>query len=303
MKITSELFEKILDFTFSDKSKKEIDQYSIEIDDLTEVEVAQQKIIIYDFLSKDFVVYAGDHRIKDWNLGWEENGIEFENTKDFESLIPKYFGKYKIIRLDGAFKRVLSKNAEIYTLRILQKYVYEKYCLTYKNFYEFGCGTGHNLVELDRLSNAAHMYGFDWTTTPQRIFNNINTFFQKNFEFRRFDFTEPDYAVNFKENSVVLTFAALEQIGEKNKNFLDFLCHKKPALCIHLEPISELLDSGEEMQKLSIDYINKRNYLSNFYNNILLLQSQGRAEIVEAKRTKIGSFFLEGYSLIVWKPI
>jgi hypothetical protein len=302
MKITSKYFEQILDFSFSEKSKKEIDQYSIQVEDLTDSEKTQYKQVIQDFLSKEFVVYAGAHRIEEWNSGWGENSLEFEKTRDLDCLIPKYFGKYDVIRLDGDFKKTKSVNAELYTLRVLQKYVYEKYCKNFKNYYEFGCGTGHNLLELDRLSDEAGIYGFDWSNPPERIFKNINEFFGKQFKFKKFDLTNPDNSVEFSESSVVFTFAALEQIGERNTNFINFLMDKKPSLCIHLEPMAELLDESEELQKLSIDYIKKRNYLSNFYNNIKLLEEQGKLEILEAKRTKVGSLFLEGYSLLVWRP-
>ena len=302
MRITSKYFEQILDFTFSEESRKEIDEYLIEIEDLTIEEIEQHKQIIQDFLSKEFVVYAGSHRIEEWNSGWNENSTEFENSKNLDCLIPKYFGKYDVIRMDGSFKRVKSKNAELYTLRVLQKYVYEKYCKSFENYYEFGCGTGHNLLELHRISRNAGIYGFDWAAPPGQIFKNINHFFAKQFNFRRFDLTEPDSSVEILENSVVFTFAALEQIGDKNRNFIDFLVSKKPALCIHLEPIAELLDESDELQKLSIDYIKKRNYLSNFYNNIKLLENEQKLDILEAKRTKVGSLFLEGYSLLVWRP-
>lgn len=304
MRLDSSFFEKILDFSFSEKGKKEIDNYEIEVEDLSPSQVKDKKKIIKEFLIKDSFVYSGNHRLADWNSGWDENGLEFENTKNPGALIPKYFGKFDTIRLDGSFRKILKKETELHTLRVLQRYLYEKYCNGYKNFYEFGCGTGHNLLELSRMANnEVEIYGFDWTMTPSRIFANINKFFDKNFIFNRFDFTKPDYSVTIKKDSVVFTFAALEQIGDKNLEFIKFLCDKKPSLCLHLEPITELLDESDELQKLSIDYIKKRNYLSGFYDNLKMLEAQNKIEIIDAKRTKIGSFFLEGYSLVAWRPI
>ena len=116
-----------------------------------------------------------------------------------------------------------------------------------------------------------------------------------------FDFFNPNNNVNIQDNSVVFTFAALEQIGDKHEKFVNFLIDKKPSICIHLEPITEVLDSNDKLQNLSIKYIQKRNYLSNFYSSLINLEKEQKIEIIDADRTTIGSYFIEGYSLIVWK--
>jgi len=306
MKLDYVYFEKLLNFTFSDKVRDEINDYNIEISNLSEFEQSQitnkiKNVIDSTEEENSKVKKAGNHRLQEWNFGWNENSIEFEKTKNLDSLIPKYFGKYDIVRLDSEFKQVVSPNAELNMLRILQKYVYEKYIINSTSIYEFGCGTGHNLVELNKVSGIEKVFGFDWTSTPENIFKNLNLHYAKDFMFRTFDFTQPDYDVEILDNSSVCTFAALEQIGENNQKFIDFLVSKRPGICIHLEPIKELLDENEEFQKLSIDYITKRNYLSNFYNNLKNLEKLGVIEIIESKRTKIGSLFLEGYNLVVWK--
>lgn len=76
---------------------------------------------------------------------------------------------------------------------------------------------------------------------------------------------------------------------------------KNPQICIHLEPITELLDSDNRLQDLSIKYINKRNYLRNFYTSLKKLHDDNKIEIIDAKRTTFGSFLLEGYSLVAWR--
>jgi SAM-dependent methyltransferase len=187
-------------------------------------------------------------------------------------------------------------------LRVLQYFILEKYCANIQNFYEFGCGTGHNLFAISEIAgNNKNYFGFDWSNPPKNIFQNIRSTYSKNFYFDNFDFFNPNNNVNIQDNSVVFTFAALEQIGDKHEKFVNFLIDKKPSICIHLEPITEVLDSNDKLQNLSIKYIQKRNYLSNFYSSLINLEKEQKIEIIDADRTTIGSYFIEGYSLIVWK--
>lgn len=299
-----EKVEKLLDFKFSKKVKEIFSSYDIVLLDLTEEEYKENIESIENFLKREEVVFSGEHRIGDWNKGWDENAQEFEKTKQISSLIPKYFNKYKYVRFDDKMYKIGNNNVELNMLRVLQHYINEKYLKSYNfnNVYEFGCGTGHNLLALSEMSDCnRNYYGLDWTNTQEKIFKNIKENFNENFSFRQFDFLNPDNRVDIQSNSVIFTFAALEQIGENHTNFINFLLEKKPRLCIHLEPIEELLDKNNFLQKLSLDYFKKRKYLSKFYTNLKILEENQKINILEAKRTTFGSFFIEGYNIVVWE--
>jgi hypothetical protein len=118
---------------------------------------------------------------------------------------------------------------------------------------------------------------------------------------KQFDFFNPDY--DFDDvGDVICTIASLEQTGTNYDKFLDYLLFYKPKLCIHIEPIAELLDINNLLDYLSIEYFKKRNYLSGFLTRLRQLEKEGKIEIIRAQRTYIGSLFIEGYSVIVWKP-
>jgi hypothetical protein len=95
--------------------------------------------------------------------------------------------------------------------------------------------------------------------------------------------------------------AALEQIGENFKDFVNFLLEKKPEICIHFEPIDELLDENKLIDSLSIKYFRKRNYLNGFLPYLEQLEKENKIEILNKQRIFSGSYFIEGHSLIVWK--
>ena len=96
--------------------------------------------------------------------------------------------------------------------------------------------------------------------------------------------------------------ASLEQTGEEFEKFLDFLVQAKPNLVIHIEPIEELLDENNLLDLLSIKYFRKRHYLKGLLSYLRMLESRKSISILESRRTFVGSFFIDGYSLIVWKP-
>jgi hypothetical protein len=87
------------------------------------------------------------------------------------------------------------------------------------------------------------------------------------------------------------------------KQFVDFVLEKKPSICVHLEPIDELLDQNNLIDRLSTLYFRKRNYLSGYLPYLRQLENEGKIKIVNEQRTFSGSFFIEGHSLIVWYPL
>jgi len=99
----------------------------------------------------------------------------------------------------------------------------------------------------------------------------------------------------------IVTIAALEQVGDNFQEFISFLLDKKPEMCIHLEPIDELLNTNTLIDNLSIKYFRKRNYLNKFLPFLENLEKNGIIEILKKQIIYSGSYFIEGHSLIVWR--
>ena len=74
-------------------------------------------------------------------------------------------------------------------------------------------------------------------------------------------------------------------------------------LVVHVEPIGELLDQNNLMDYLSLEYFKKRNYLSGYLTRLQELESRRKIQVIKAQRSHMGSFFIDGYSIIVWRPI
>lgn len=257
---------------------------------LTQQEYNDTLIQILDTLLDLSVPYSGKHRQKQWEKGWNENVKANDTT-------PRYFGKYKVNRLNGEFVVGLSKDYEQKMLYTIVDSLAKKYLKNVDHIVEFGCGTGHNLERIGKINKTAVLWGGDWVKSSQKIVERrgMNGF--------RFNFFKKNRFIYLKKNTGVITVAALEQVGTNYKNFVSFLLRNKPEIVVHIEPIPELLDPTDLLDYLSIKYTQKRRYLSGYLDYLRELEKKGKVQIIEARRSGIGSLFIDGYSIICWKPL
>jgi hypothetical protein len=270
---------------------------------LTKEEYDDYLLKVVNTLMDDNITVAGSHRHDQWQSGWEENLGEFRKTKEIISLVPKYHNKFKYVRWKQEPVMPLTPRFDVYMLKTILAWLKEEYLSNYKHIYEFGCGSCYNLQQLRSLPNVEEITGLDWADSSGDIIKEFNSIYGSNLRWKKFDFYEPDNSMEILDDSVFLTVAALEQVGTNFEEFLNFCMLKRPSLCVHVEPIEELLDESNLMDKLSIHYFRKRNYLHGFLNYLRGMEVAGDIEILRAQRTYTGSFFIEGHSVIVWRPL
>lgn len=298
MLITPEEFSRVTGEVVTDEIAKMITDMCLEFEELNQEEYDESLSHLEKALTSNLKVSGPDRR-NDWETGWAENF----DVVDQRSLTPKYMSKFSIVRWDDRLVKSKSSNFEYNMLVLIQMCVFNKWFKKVESIYEFGCGTGHNLLRAHQVNRNAKLYGLDWAESSQLLLKKIN---DKNILPCRgynFDFFNPNFDIDLDTNSLIYTFAALEQVGSNFDQFLDYIVAKNPNLCVHIEPIVELMDPNVTLDKLCIDYCNKRNYLKGFLSAVQDLERKGQAEILEVKRNTIGSFYIEGYSQLVWRPI
>ena len=301
MKITHKHIEEILDFQISDSLRNKIDKFDLRYRELTADERDVYILNFVNVLTND-ITKSGEHRLVEWESGWGENLSTFIKTKNIKDIIPMYHGKNKIVKWMGEPVLPLTENFD-YKIHIsFVDAILQHYMKDVKNIFEFGCGPGYHLTRLREFNKDIGLHGCDWTIASQEIIHKINELLGTNIKCSNFDFFNPDYSLNIPESSGIYTIAALEQVGDNFKDMIDFLIAKNTELCIHMEPIDELLDSNKLIDNLSIKYFRKRNYLNKFLTYLERLESDGKIVIIKKQRIFTGSYFTEGHSLIVWKP-
>jgi len=302
-KIELNELERLWDFEASPAFADEFSKIELSFDYLSEENRDAAILKVLNTLDDD-LVKVGAHRANDWERGWGENYKNFKETKNIEDVIPKYFNKIPQIRWKQNWIQPQSPTMEYDMLGLLINFVTEKYLNGFDDVFEFGCGTGHNLLRMRKRLTNTNLHGLDWATSSQDLIRELaSTLGDEKLHAENFNYFEPNYNINFSDNSAVITVASLEQTGDHFVDFISFLQEKKPKLVIHIEPMWEPLDRTNLLDFLSIKYFQKRQYLNGLQQHIEQLENAGQAKVVAAQRTQIGSFFIDGYSLLVWKPL
>lgn len=274
------------DLSFRYLNKNENEKLCLEI----------KKTIESDKLSK-----SGPQKLEIWERGWAENLSNFIDTQDLNSLKPKFVRDGLVKRLKGKF--IVPRNPEFESVffSLIRRAVYEKYFLSCDSIYEFGAGTGHNLIAFQKFDDSKKLIGTDWSEKAVNLISELNKIDQINIESFVFDMFKPRLNLKLNKSSGVLTVGALEQLGTNFWPFLYYLLGQRSVkYFVHFETFNEFYDLKTTEDKLAIAYCKKRNYINGFISTLQFLESHGIVKIMQKTRT-FGSQFHEGYSFIVWR--
>lgn len=253
-------------------------------------------------LLSDTLKQSGPHRKKDWEKGWTENFSNFiSHGYDIKELIPKFVRKKEVVRFKGEYIMPSSPDFETNFVKILRYYLFSKYFVKTHKIFEFGCGTGLNLIAVSELFKQKELYGLDWSEASCQIINELAHKLDLNLSGIVFDMFNPNFDVEVDNKSAVFTIGAMEQLGTDFMPFTEFLLKKKPSIIINVEVNYESHDKSSLFDFLAAAYIEKRNYLRGFFAYLNELEKQGRVDILEIRKT-IGGLYHDGYAYTVWKP-
>lgn len=296
--------EEVLQTSLSPALREQCLDADLRYEELTDQERDSYILEVVEVLTRNDLPVSGEHRFPEWEEGWAENLEALKKGQNLESLIPGYHGKHKLLHWKQRIIRPLVPYFDYRVHCLIVDWAIETYLCHVDALYEFGCGPAYHLLRARRYNPKARLVGLDWAKSSQNIISEIvASGLEANIEGRNFNFYEPDYSLDFAPNSGILTVAGIEQVSERFESFLQFLMQKKPAVCVHLEPIDELMDQKHLIDRLSVLYCRKRNYLNGFLTRLHQLQGQGKVRIHREQRTYTGSFFIEGHSLVVWSPV
>lgn len=295
--VIPQIISSILDCQIPNEIRQRILSDKLEFYGLSSGEFENYILEFIKYLNQDLLI-SGKHRQEDWENGWKENLEEYRQTRILENLIPKYYNKYNIARLNGKIIQTITPWFDYYLNSyfvdsIIFPYI-EKPCI----LVEVGCGTGHHLFRFNEYFPHNEYIGADWVETSQQIIEEVGL---KNVRGKKFDcFSPANLGLN---NTILLTVASLEQVGNKYRQFLEYVLDEKPSLCIHFEPIIEVLDENNLVDYLTIKHFTRRGYLQGFLPTLQLLENLGKIQIQKVQRLYYGSKFVEGHTLIIWKPL
>lgn len=269
---------------------------------LTREERDQAMLMILNRLHSRDLHIPGIGRKERWIRDWSENLDRFIMSGFDESeLVPKYFQPNHVVRLRGDYIMPLNAHFERDFFRIIRRWLYKTYLAQEGPIYEFGCGSGANLVELAKLYPEKELHGLDWVEVSKEILGILAE--KKGYRIKGhvFDMFFPNKSFPLQEGAAILAINSLEQLGDKFEPFLQFVLSKRPSLFVHVDSFVELYDCAKLPDYLTLMHNRMRNYLTGYLTRIGELEKSGVIEIVNLRHFPCGGLYHDYYSFLVWR--
>lgn len=302
---------------FAESFGVELDQIPSECKDILEfngalfdyyfLEGAEKDTAILEAIKRidnDTQIIGAPERTQIWEKGWNENLENFKKSNfDTDSLIPKFYREDVPLRWKQQFIKSPNARFEWDFYRVFRTWMFKTYLNEYENIYEFGCGSGHNLVALAEMYPGKKIYGMDFVPSTIELVDLIREKAHYNVHGKLFNMLEPDHDFKLEKSSAVITIGVIEQLASKFEKFIDFIMENKPEICIHMEPTIEVYDTDNLVDYLSYKFHKKRGYTMGLLPYIQKLHDEKQVELLKVKRMYFGNLNMEGYTLIIWKPL
>ena len=284
--------------------KKLIGNFDFSYRELNNKKLESLILKVLKLIDIDKQIIGHKKRKKVWEKGWKENLNEFRDSNYNElKLTPKFIRFGNPIRLNQKYVIPNNPEFELNFVTVCRQWFLEYYFNNIKNLYEFGCGTGFNLLAASKLFPNTSLFGSDFVQSSVDLINEISHSKNINLKGNLFDLINPNYEYKIKENSGIFTFGALEQLAGQIDKMLEYLIVQKPKICVHIEPIIELYDENNLIDYLAIKFQSKRGYTDGLLSKLYKLKNNKKIEILKVKRLFFGSLLMEGYNLVAWRPI
>ncbi len=268
-------------------------------------ELAKLEARVEDVITSEDLRKSGSNDPTVWERGWGEIAASLKDRQIApEVLRPQYFRGEPTCRLFGRYIRPLVAEFEYDVGLALRQIFFYQFLRSVDAAVEFGCGTGINLLLLSAQMPQTRLIGCDWTKASCQILEQMARQTGHSIKGHLFNMLNAEgwAGDTIDRNTAVFTVHAMEQLGTQWRPFADYLLAKRPALCLHVEPLWELYDDTSLFDDRARRYHLKRGYLRGFCPFIGDLARAGRAEILTLRRIAFGGLFHEAYSILAWRP-
>lgn len=249
-------------------------------------------------IESDTQVVGADERTEVWEKGWGDVLARFTANPSADELLPAFVHSDQPLRWHGDLYHPDEELNEPQFIRAMQ-IVIGDYMQDASKIFEFGCGTGINLVALARRFPAHSFTGLDFAHSSVDLMWEIGGRLDLNIQGQLFNMRHPTGDFMLPNNAGVFTFGSVEQLASDFHRFMHYLIRNKPRIVVHVEPVVELYDPRNVVDALAIAFHRKRGYTVGL---LPFLQSSPDVEVLSVKRSYFGSLMHEGYSMIVWRP-
>lgn len=275
--------------------------------EMSEIVGAAKDKLLIEIITRirgDEQVIASPIRKEIWQKGWAENlQLFIDSGGAYSTLIPKFIRSGLPIRWFGKYYESHDPNFELNYIIVLREFLFGFYFKDISSLYEFGAGTGFNLVHANQSLPNVKLVGTDFVPSAVELMNRVGSDFSIPLTASVFDMMNAgSESLKMDSNSGVLTFGSLEQLGGNLKPMIDYLLQQRPKICVHVEPAIEFYNPEVLEDYLAIWFQAKRGYSAGLIALLQDYERKGLVSIKKIQRLNFGSLMMEGYNLIVWEP-
>jgi hypothetical protein len=241
-----------------------------------------------------------------WQRGWGEvaKSMRVAARVDLETLKPQYFHRGTPFRLLGNFAVPATDYFEYYASIAVRRQLMAQTFTGCESLVEFGCGTGMNLILAADLFPKARLAGTDWVQAAIDILAIVGASLNRRVYGNLYNMLtgEGRDSIALDSGTDVLTVHALEQLGAKAAEVVDWLVAKRPRRCLHIEPIFDFYDRSKPFDDIAARYHLARGYLRGLLPSLKEYEARGRIRFLSQGRVLLGNLYHEAYSFIAWSP-
>jgi len=242
-----------------------------------------------------------------WTKGWGEvaAAVAAAPKVTIETLKPQYYHNAVPLRLLGQYIRPQTDYFEYYLGLAVRRQVMQTYLAGSTKLIELGCGTGLNLLLAAELFPTAHLAGTDWVQPTLDILTAMGQSIGRPIGASLLDFLSGKgwEQVDIDAETDVMTFHALEQLGDQAMPAIEQILMRRPRRCLHMEPLFDLYERANPFDDIAARYHLARGYLMGLRPRLLAEAAAGRIRILADRRVPLGNLYHEAYSFIVWEPV
>lgn len=242
-----------------------------------------------------------------WSRGWGEVAAKVAAAEQvtIETLKPQYYHNEVPLRMLGGYVYPHTDYFEYYVGIAVRRQVLLTYLDNPRRLVELGCGTGMNLLLASQLFPEAALAGSDWVQPTLDILATMGKSIGRPIDGTLYDMlTGKGFEdVRIDHETDVLTFHALEQIGDNAGPVLDGLIKRRPRRCMHMEPIVDFYDRSVPFDDIGARYHQSRRYLTGLYPLLKEREVAGDIKIIAERRIPLGNLYHEAYSYVIWSPL
>jgi len=280
-----------------------IDRANLRVEEVKGSELEELMVKIQHRIATDSQVIGAPERRQTWQAGWKENLDELVSSGGRQSsLIPKFIRPGQPIRWRQNFFIPEDPYLELTYVAILRSWCAHKFFAHVANVFEFGCGTGLNLVEFSKLFPHKKYHGSDFVESAVAIVSELSRNISSIVSADVFDMLRPDSSYRVPSDSGVFTSGSLEQLRGDIDPIFDYFLQSGGEIFVHIEPEADFYDQGNPVDMLAYRFQTKRGYTHGIAKKLRELEATGRIQVLEARRLYFGSLYMEGYNLFVWRP-